>query len=479
MKTPKLIPPLSLALLVLSSCATNPATGARQLMLVSEGQEIRMGREADPQIIAQFGLHPDSSTAQYVRGLGERLAAGSERPDLPWTFRVLDDPTVNAFALPGGFNYVTRGIMAHLNSEAELAAVMGHEIGHVTARHSAQQLSKQQLAQVGLVAGVLLAPELEDFAGLASAGLGLLFLKFSRDHERQADDLGLRYMTRAGYDPREMPRLYDMLGRVSAAAGGGRLPGWLSTHPDPADRRERIEQRVDSLSRTSGTTVNRREYLRRLDGMTYGVNPREGFFREQAFLHPDLRFRLEFPRGWKTVNQKQAVLAQSPREDAIMQLTLSDHPAPASAARAFLAQEGVSGGPVRVGDVNGHQAASAGFRASTEQGVLRGLVTYVSYNGNLYQLLAFARQEQWGAYRGAVEVSFNSFDRLTDRTALSVQPLRLEIVTLDQTMTLQQFAARYPSRVPVETLALLNGVEPGAMLAAGQLAKRVVGGPLP
>src|SRR5438034_1970924 len=156
----------ALAAGLVSGCATNPATGARQLMLISESQEIAMGRDYDKQVVASIGLYPDSGLQRYLQQFGPRRAATSERPNLPWTFRVVDDPVVNAFALPGGFIYVTRGIFAHLNSEAELAAVVGHEIGHVTARHSVSQLSKQQLAQLGLAVGTIASPEFEQFAGL-------------------------------------------------------------------------------------------------------------------------------------------------------------------------------------------------------------------------------------------------------------------------------------------------------------------------
>src|SRR6059058_5783318 len=185
-------------------CAVNPATGSRQLMLISESQEIAMGRDYDKQVAASIGLYPDSGLQRYMQQFGARLAGSSERPNLPWSFRVVDDPVVNAFALPGGYIYVTRGILAHLNSEAELAGVVGHEIGHVTARHSASQMSKQQLAQLGLAVGAIASPELGRYAGLASQALGVLFLKYSRDNESQADDLGLRYLRRAAYDPREI-----------------------------------------------------------------------------------------------------------------------------------------------------------------------------------------------------------------------------------------------------------------------------------
>src|SRR6267143_1986312 len=221
--------PLLLASLSLAGCVVNPATGARQFMLVSESQEIALGWEYDQQVAASIGLYPDSALQRWIQQFGARLAATSERPNLPWTFHVVDDPVVNAFALPGGYIFVTRGILAHLNSEAELAGVVGHEIGHVTARHSVSQMSKQQIAQLGLAVGTIASPEFGRYSGLATQALGVLFLKYTRDNESQADDLGLRYMRRVNYDPREMPHVFEMLARVSQSQGGGRVPEWLAT----------------------------------------------------------------------------------------------------------------------------------------------------------------------------------------------------------------------------------------------------------
>src|SRR2546422_8944237 len=270
-----------LAALGSAGCAVNPATGARQLMLISESQEIAMGREYDQEVAASIGLYPDSALQRWIQQFGARLAATSERPNLPWTFHVVDDPVVNAFALPGGYIYVTRGILAHLNSEAELAGVVGHESGHVTARHSVSQMSKQQLAQLGLAVGSIASPEFGRYAGLAGQALGVLFLKYSRDNESQADDLALRYIRRGNYDPRGMPHVFELLTRVSQAQGGGRVPEWLATHPNPEHRRGRIEQEVVALPQNlSGTAVNRDEYLRRLDGLVFGHNPRAGYFKE-------------------------------------------------------------------------------------------------------------------------------------------------------------------------------------------------------
>jgi len=478
---PRITRPLAavacIACFSVSGCARNPVTGGYQLMLVSESQEIAMGQEYDPQIVGMFGLHDDAAMLQIVSSVGTRMAAASERPNLPWTFRVVDDPLINAFAVPGGFIYLTRGILAHFESEAQMAAVIGHEIGHVTARHSASQISRQQIAQVGLGVGVMLAPQLADFAGLASAGLSVLFLKFSRDNERQADDLGFRYMTDAGYDPRGMVDVFEMLNRVSGGQEGGGVPNWLSTHPDPGDREQRIGAAITASGRDySNAREARNEYLRLLDGMVYGENPRDGFFRDALFLHPDLQFQFAFPSGWKTVNQTQAVIGQSPNNDAMIQLKLSDAADAASGARTFVAQQGVTGGQVTSNTINGLRTAGADFTATSDQTALHGNVTFVEYNGMVFQLLGLSTEQQWPQYATAIQQSLRSFARLTDQTALSVQPMRLSIVRLDRSMTLRQFNERYPSVVPIEEVALINQAEAYTAFNEGDLVKRVIGG---
>jgi predicted Zn-dependent protease len=460
------------------ACATNPATGKKQLMLVSEAQEVAMGKEADQEAVAAYGLYDDPEIQAYVNGLGQRLAAKSERPSLPWGFKVVDDAAVNAFALPGGDIYVTRGIMAHLRSEAELVAVLGHEIGHVTGRHSASQMSKQQLAMGGLILGMVVKPEFQRFAGLAQQGLGLLFLKFGRDDENQADELGLRYMTRADYDAREMLEVFGVLDGVTRAEGGGRMPDWLSTHPSPGNRLARIQGQIATTG-ASGTVVRRAEYLRRLDGMAFGENPREGFFRENAFYHPDLRFKLSFPRGFRTQNTKQTVVGVSEAQDALVALTLAAGASPEDAARRFFSQQGVQAGRSGRDTVGGLPAYTAFFEAATEEGTLRGEVSFVSYEGRIYQVVAYTPAVRFSAYQSAFDAAIRSFSRLTDARYLNVQPKRLELVNLEREMALPEFARAYPSTVEIGTIGLINGVGANQMLPGGELAKRVVGGRLP
>jgi predicted Zn-dependent protease len=471
-----ILPPLVAAALTAAGCSVNPATGQRQLVLLSESQEIALGRQSDEQIVASMGLYGDAAAQRYVAELGAGLAAVSERPDLPWTFRVIDDPVVNAFALPGGYVYVTRGIMAHFNSEAELVSVLGHEIGHVTARHGVERLSKAQLATVGIGIAAIASEDFRDWAGLAQQGLGLLFLKFSRDDERQADDLGLRYLVRGRYDPREMPRVFNTLDRLGEVSGQ-RLPGWLSTHPAPANRAERIAEQVAALSPDeAGGKVERDAYLARLDGMPYGADPREGYAVGSTFYHPGMAFVLDFPPGWEVVNQRQLVGATSPGQDAVVVLTLAPGAAsPEAAMQDFFAQQGLERG-----DAWGERFRY--FRTQPRQGStsrLAGLVGFVRHRDAVFRLLSYTSDDRWSGYGDPFKQSLRSFRNLTQRRYLDVEPKRVDVVRLDRAMTLAEFHRRYPSTVELGALAILNGVAEGDRLPAGTRVKRVVGGELP
>jgi predicted Zn-dependent protease len=471
--------PLALLLttLTLAACAINPATGRRELMMVSEEQEIAMGREYDPQIVAEMGLVPDSALQRYVRELGMPMAARSERPRLPWTFRVVDDPIVNAFAVPGGYIYITRGILAHFNSEAQLVAVLGHEIGHVTARHSAAQMSRQQLAQVGLAVGSAVSERFAQMADLGGAGVGILFLKYGREDETEADALGLRYMRRSGHDVREMPGVYAMLASLSGGSGGRATPDWLSTHPAPEDRQARIQRAIAAMPQDSlGSIIERESYLQRLEGLVYGPNPRQGYFVGQRFNHPDMRFTLTFPDGWAKQNAAQAVTALSASKDAMIQLTLSRAPTADSAMRAFTAQQGVQAGTVARPALGAFaRSASVGFAALVQSDTLRGRVMFVEHGGLVLQLIAYGPAAGWAANQAAAERALGTFAVLTDRAALEVQPRKVQIVRVERAMTIAQMRAGRGSPLSAEELAVLNQVRVDEVLGVGRGVKWVVG----
>lgn len=471
---------VAVATLAADACARNPVTGERELVLISESQEIELGRQAYEEALQSIGVVEDDALQAYVQRIGEELARESERPQLPWTFRVVEDPTPNAFALPGGFIAVTRGLMGLMDSEAELATVLGHEIGHVTARHSVQQISRQQLGQIGLGVGMILFPSIQPLGDVLGGGLGLLFLKYGRDAERQADELGFKYALRENYDVREMPDVFRTLQRVGETEGRSPLPSWLSTHPYPAERIEAAEERLadpDIQAQLRTTQLARAEYLGRIDGLVYGENPRNGFFEGGVFYHPDLRFRLTFPEGWPTQNLPRTVAAASPEQDAVAQLELAQATSSSAAARQFFGQEGIQGGDVRRETISGLPAVVGYFQAQTQQGAVTGIASFIEHGGRVYRILGYGASNRFGQYDRTFQRVIGSFAPVTDPRILGVQPRRIDIVRIERSMTLAEFNRTHPSVVPIEDLELINQVAGAdARLAAGTRVKRVVRG---
>jgi predicted Zn-dependent protease len=465
---------------VMLACAINPATGKRQLALISEGQEIAIGKENDQAIVAQLGLYPDEELQRYIQALGDKLAATSERPGLDWTFRVVDDPIINAFALPGGYIYVTRGILAHLDSEAELAAVIGHEIGHVTARHGVSQMSKGQLAQLGFGIAMATSESLREYGQLAETGLAALFMKFSRDDERQSDDLGLRYLLNAGYDPRPMSGVYDMRANASRQHGAGRIPPLFSTHPAPENRAQRINAQIADLNRSfEGLTDGRDQFMARIDGIAFGEDPRQGFFKNGLFMHPEMEFSFQFPADWQHLNQQSSVSAGNEAGNAMLELTMSGATTAEAALAEFFKQEALTRGARWVNRINGRPTGSSHFTVTREQGDLRGVVAFVKFEDKLFQLLALTTADNWTASRKLLTTSLSSFDRLTDKAALAAKPARLSLVRPDRQMALQQFAEKYHASVDLETLALVNHLRPADRVRPSRTYKIITGGMLP
>ena len=463
------------------ACATNPVSGKSELSLVSESQEIEIGRQAAQQTVQSIGEYNNAAAQALVRQIGMRMASESERPQLPWEFHVLDDEQVNAFALPGGFIFVTRGIMTYMNDEAELASVIGHEIGHVTAKHSVSQMSNAQLAQVGLMAGMIVSPTVRDMGAQLQQGLQLLFLKFGRDDETEADLLGFRYMMKDGYDVRAASDMFRTLGRISGSTGQ-RLPEWASTHPDPDNRVKRAEQRADSVQQSgrslSGATLGRETYMKLVDGFVFGADPKQGYFKNGVFYHPDLKFELTFPAGWPTQNKPEGVLAVSPQSDAAVQLRLAGKgTSAATAANTFFTQQGVTASGTSRAQINGLPASSGDFKAQLDDGtVVVGSAAFIEYGAYTYMIMGYTLQAK-AQNQTAIRQVTRTFKPLTDPAYLNVQAARLQVVKVPRDMTLEQFNRQFPSSISMAQLAAINGVDTeSSTLRAGQLAKRVVGG---
>ncbi|MFN2334249.1 MAG: M48 family metalloprotease [Wenzhouxiangellaceae bacterium] len=468
---------VALGFVLMQGCAVNPVSGDREFVLVSENQEIAMGAQGAESVRQSIGLVEDDALQSYVQGLGMNLARDSERPDIPWSFTVLDDPTPNAFAFPGGPIFVTRGMMGLMGSEAELVSVLGHEIGHVTARHSVAMMTRAQVAQIGLGVGSILSPELAQFSDMAASGLSLLFLSYSRDAERQADDLGFGYALDHGYDVREMVNVFASLQQAGNLAGASALPSWLASHPEPGERIYRIDAQLAALDQPLGNArVGQDDYMGYIEGMVHGVNPRQGYFEGNVFVHPDMAFRLVFPQGWKTQNLSQVVLAGSPDQDAVVQLTLAAG-APSEAAGQFFGQEGLASSGVSQRSINGLQAVRGRFQAQIPNGEIGGTAAFIAHGQNTYRLLAFSPAQKFDGYDSAFQQTIASFARLTDRKALARQPDRISIVRTRRAMTLAAFNSQFPSVIDIEQLALINQLSgPNVTIPAGTPVKRVIRG---
>lgn len=471
-ETRRILLGLAAAVTAAAGCATNPATGESMLAFMSEGQEVQAGQDFKQVVVAEQGVYEDAGLNAYVDSVGKALAAVSERTDLPWEFQIVDDPVVNAFALPGGPIFLARGILAHFNSEAEMASVLGHEIGHITARHIVEAMSRQQLAQLGLIAGMIAVPDLAPYAQDLSGAMQVMFLKFGRDDESQSDQLGYRYMTRAGYDPEAAVAMFEILDRQTEESGRA-MPEWASTHPDPGNRIAAARERAATDS-IDGGIVRRNEYLRRIDGLVWGNDPREGFFLDERFVHPELAFEITLPEGWQKANTKQAVLAGSPEKDAMFQLRAGQASID-EAARSFFGQDGVRQTGSARRTVNGLPAIVGTFAAQTQSGTIEGIVTFIRHGDLTYQLLGYAPSSRIGRWSSTFERTMGSFRAVTDRSLLSVEPQRIDVVRVPEAMTARRFHERYPSSVELETVLRINGLRADDTIASGTLVKRVVG----
>lgn len=448
--------------LAMGACVINPATRRPEFTLVSEPEEIALGLEADRDMVETLGLYADSpALTEYVSQIGAKLAAKSERPNLPWTFRVLDDPVVNAFAIPGGHVYVTRGILAHLDSEAELAGVIGHEIGHVTALHGVNQLSRARVADRGLGIFRVLDPRARHVGRLANNTAALIMLRHSRGDEIEADDLGLRYMGRGGYDRTAMVDVMRTLERQSAGEASD-MPIWLSTHPEPGLRADRI---LDRQEASSGAR-NPGAYREVIQGLAFGKDPRLGFQVGDTHVSPRRRYRIDLPPDWTRDHDKDVLIALSPDETALLVVGVTGGESADAAAKDFYGREGVVGGP-------SWEAGGGRARDFTAPGQtpLAGTAVFRDHAGETYLSLVVTPAQNWSGIEAAARRSLASFARLEDPRLMGVQPARLVIEQTTAPVSIEQLAAE-ADQSP-QTMAILNRVTPTAQVARGTWLKRV------
>jgi len=480
MKKYILISCLAATVLVFNNCATNPVTGKRQVVLMSEEQEIAMGKEADPQIVAQFGLYEDKALQDFITQEGKKMAAISHRPNLNYEFKIVDSDVINAFAVPGGYVYFTRGIMAHFNNEAEFAGVLGHEIGHITARHSVAQQRNAILGQIGLIAGMVLAPELAQFGQAASQGLGLLFLKFGRDAERQSDELGVEYSSKVKYDAHQMAGFFNTLERKGAESGAGELPNFLSTHPNPGERNVTVHKLATDWQQKLNLTapeVNRNTYLKRIEGLIYGEDPKGGFLENNVFYHPVLKFQFLTPANWAYQNSPQQVQFAQKEGKALMFMTLAPGKTLQEAASAVFQQYKLQALESREVSVNGLNAIAVVGTQPQQQGQqqqasIRTLSYFIQYDNNIYHIIGVSAATDFNAYSPLFTNTMQSFKVLNDASKLNKKPDRVRLKTINQNSTLEQALRQHGVQTnKLEELAILNGLKLSDRVVQGTLIK--------
>jgi predicted Zn-dependent protease len=473
-----------IAAFLITACATNPVTGKREISFMSEAQEISVGRELDAQVRQEMGLYEDNELQRYVQELGMKLARSSQRPNLPWSFAVLDSPAVNAFALPGGFIYITRGILPYLDNEAQLVGVLGHEIGHVTARHSAQQYTRGMGASLGVLVGSIFVPQVRPFGDLAEGGIGVLFLKFGRDDELQADALGAEYAAAGGWDPDQVPAFLTTLARIAEVTDRNGVPNWLSTHPQPENRAERVGETVAKVRTTAERTqwtVDRDGYLARIDDLVFGDNPEDGIVRGNMFLHPPLRFALEFPEGWEITNSDEQVVAQEPGNKVFMVLRTIEPRLNRSldqTAQQHMRESGYKATDVTTATIGGMQAVVGTYEGNASGiGKVMARGAHVVLGRSTFFIGGIASPDIFPRVSADFDRAIQSFRQMSQDEADAVKPNLIDLYTVREGDTWQSIAQRAgKGLVSANTLAIMNNHAIDEQPKPGTRLKIVVAG---
>lgn len=466
--------------LLLTHCAQNPVSGGKDFVLMSEQQEIQQGAQANKEVLQQYGQVDDPELQAYVSRVGKSLAAKSHRANLNWHFTVVDSPEVNAFALPGGYVYITRGIMAYLNSEAELAGVIGHEIGHVTARHGVRQQSTATVIGLGTILGSILVPGLNNQAGssLLQALGQSLEAGYGREHELEADRLGAEYLARTAYNPQAMVEVIGVLKNqelydIQLAKQEGREPrryhGVFETHPSNDSRLKQVVGEAKKYQ-VANPVENRDAYLKAMNGIYFGDSPDQGVVRNNVLLHEKLGIAVQFPQTWRVQNQPDRVVAINPQRTALVELK----PAPKNTPPMDILQKALKldqGARFESGNVNGNPAAFAA-------GALQGkpvLAAAISHSGNQYLFAALAKDANaYSENRNEMKAAINSFHSLTAEERQRAKPHVIRVIKAQPGTSMAQLAAQSPLGKTAEAqLRLMNDLYPSGEPKPGQMIKIV------
>ncbi len=475
---------------ILSGCVTerSPITGERRAYGYSWEQEVQLGAEADQQITQQFGIYQDGELQTYINELGQevlqhshmrRADAPLEYQQAPFTFRVLNSPVVNAFALPGGYVYITRGLLAHVQNEAQLVVVLGHEIAHVAARHASRQALRAKAGQIGLIAGAIVGAQVFDSGAVARNILQtggqvfqLLLLRYSRDAEREADLYGVEYAISDGYQASEASGFFNSLDRIRQQQGAT-LPQWQSTHPDPGEREERIVELAQEFDESRAEKeVGKERYMRAIDNLIIGLDPREGYKHEGVFYHPELRFQFQPPPNWQVQNERAIVIMQPPDGGRLMTLEIIQASNARQAATTFVSQQKIQAAEMENINLNSLSAVRLLGQVTSEQNQLGLLGYFIEYEGKIYSILGVAPAAAFQKSIQTFSSTAESFQSLTDPERINVEPARLAIVEAPGDAAFRSFLpGKLPYDITAEDIAVMNQLQLDDVVEAGTLLK--------
>ncbi len=486
----RLFLPLLFISFIIPSCVVqqSPITGQKRAYAYSWDQEVQIGKDVDSEIVREFGLYDDEGVADYFNEISKVILENSHMRreetadqfrETVFTFRVLDSPVVNAFALPGGYVYVTRGLMAHMNNEAQLAVVIGHEIGHVAARHASQRGLQQTIGSVVVLGGAILGQELlglpgETILNLSSQAAGLLFLSYSRNHERESDRLGVEYAAKTGYVAAEGAAFFTSLKRISERAGQS-IPSLLSTHPDPGERERNIPRKAREWEENGyeQTILNTESYMEILDGMIYGENPRNGFREENTYFHPELAFHFPIPQNWIMINQPSQVVLLSPEQDAVMILRIDNESSNArESVQSFLSANNIETDDQRANQSGNLTAYEANFFIQDENQNLGVNIYALEYGSRVYRFINYTERNKFDSMKPRFAETTGGFRQLDDQRILNINPVRLSIRQLDRDTRFRDLLPQsLPMNIAPEEIAIVNQVYLDDTVPAGTFVK--------
>ena len=441
------------------------------------------GAKPDPAVIAQFGLYNNATLQRLIDAKGKQMTAVSDRPG-DYGFTVVDSHVINAFATPDGHVYFTRGIMAYFNDEAQFAGVLGHELGHITAQHGRKQQTHSTIAGLGMLLGSIVAPRvMQSIGGIVQQGVGLWMLKYSRDDENEADGLGVKYSTKIGYDASHMADFFQTLQRTEAQSGAGGIPTFLSTHPNSADRYTRVKGLAAQARQSVGSrplAVNRNQYLRSIEGMNFGEDPRQGFVENRVFYHPDLKFRFPIPSGWKSQNSPDKFQMAEPNGKALLVFLGAGGGSLDEAAQGLAKSIGVQSANAQKTTINGFPAlVFEGDQVQQDQSGQQAagahvLAQLLQDGKSIYAFIGLAAPTSFSSYAPQFQQVAQGYARLTEANKLNRQSEHIRIKTATGTQTLASALAAngIPSK-RYEELAILNGMQTTDRLSKGMLYKVV------